>query len=56
MDKFITWFDRNRKTIGFVVGALCLVSAVLDIVAGDPIVGVLWLLVGIMIIVDAKQM
>lgn len=56
MDKFLSWFDRNRKRIGFTVGALCVLSAVTDIVAGDPIIGVLWLMVGIMIIVDARQM
>lgn len=56
VDKFLSWFDRNRKRIGFTVGALCVLSAVTDIVAGDPIIGVLWLMVGVMIIVDARQM
>lgn len=56
VDKFLSWFDRNRRRIGFTVGALCVLSAFTDIAAGNAFVGVVWLLVGIMIIVDARQM
>lgn len=56
MNKFLDWFNFNRKTIGYVVGVLCLTAAISDIAVGNAVLGVLWLLVGGMIIIDAKQM
>ena len=56
MDKFFDWFNKNRRTIGFTIGGLCLLSSVSNFLTGDAIGSVLYLLVGVMIIADAKGM
>ena len=56
MDKFLTWLNKNRRAIGFTIGGLCLLSSVTNLLAGDAIACVLYFLVGVMIIVDARGM
>lgn len=56
MDKFFNWFNKNRRTIGFTVGGLCLLSSVNYLLDGNAVGCVLYLLLGIMIIVDARNM
>jgi len=56
MDKFFNWFNKNRRTIGFTVGGLCLLSSVNYLLDGNAVGCVLYFLVGVMIIVDAKDM
>ena len=56
MDKFFNWFNKNRRVIGFTIGGLCLLSSVTNLLAGDAIACVLYFLVGVMIIVDARGM
>lgn len=56
MDKFLTWFSKNRRTVGFTVGGLCLLSSVSSLLANEAIACVMYFLLGVMIIVDAKGM
>lgn len=55
MDKFFVWFGRNRKTIGYTVGALNLLSGISYLVSGLLGLGLLWLVVGAMIIFDTRE-
>ena len=54
MDKFFEWFGRNRKTIGYTVGGLNVVNGLLGLLFGNVFGGLLWLVIGSAIIVDAK--
>jgi len=53
--KFMEWFGRNRKTIGYIIGGLNLGSAIGYILSGDVTVGIAWLIIGAFIIVDTKE-
>ena len=55
MDKFLNWFGRNRKTIGYTVGGLNLIDGIVSVLFGDYTNGILWLLVGIVILIDTKE-
>ena len=54
LDKFFEWFGRNRKTIGYTVGGVNLGSGIAAIAGGSVWPGVLWLVLGAAIILDAK--
>jgi len=51
-DKFFEWFGRNRKTIGYTVGGLSLLSALNYLIQGQYGMALLWLFVGTMIVYD----
>ena len=55
MDKFLNWFGRNRKTIGYTVGGLNVVDGVVSMAFGDYTNGMLWLVVGTVILIDTKE-
>ena len=55
MDKFLNWFGRNRKTIGYTVGCLNVIDGIVSMLVGDYTNGSLWLLVGIVILIDTKE-
>lgn len=55
MDNFLNWFGRHRKSIGYVIGGLNLGSGLSYIMLGDYVSGVLWLVVGALIIIDTKE-
>jgi len=55
MDKFFEWFGRNRKTIGYVVGGANLGSGVAHILVGNFWSGIVWLILGSAIILDARM-
>ena len=55
MDNFLNWFGRHRKSIGYVVGGLNLGSGLGYIITGNYMSGVLWLVVGTLIIIDTKE-
>jgi hypothetical protein len=55
MEKFIEWFGRNRKTIGYVVGGANLGSGIVQIASGSFWEGALWVVIGTAIIFDTKE-
>jgi hypothetical protein len=55
MNNFLNWFGRHRKTIGYTVGWLNLLDGLLGFVFGDYTNGILWTLVGIVILIDTKE-
>lgn len=55
MNSFFDWFSQHRKTIGYVIGGLNLSSGLAYLMADDFINGLLWTLVGIVIIIDTKE-
>lgn len=55
MNAFLNWFSRHRKHIGYVVGGLNLGSGLAYFVAYDYMSGLLWVVVGTVIIIDTKE-
>ena len=51
-DKFIEWFGRNRRTIGYTVGGLNLLVALSHLIQGQYGLMLLWLVIGSMIVFD----
>jgi hypothetical protein len=54
MDRFFEWFGRNRKTIGYTAGVMNVITGVIDSLSGNINQGAMFLLIGIVIIIDAK--
>jgi hypothetical protein len=54
MIKFMEWFGRNRRTIGYTVGGMNLITGVMDSLNGNINQGAMFFLLGIVIIIDAK--
>ena len=55
MDKFFEWFGRNRKTIGYTIGGLNVVSGLGQIADGQFWPGIVWLVLGLSLILDAYK-
>jgi hypothetical protein len=55
MDKFFEWFGRHRKTIGYVVGGANIGSGISHILLGNFWPGIVWLIFGAAIILDARM-
>ena len=55
MDKFFEWFGRNRKTIGYVIGGANLGSGIVQIASGNVWPGIVWLVLGLSLILDAYK-
>ena len=55
MNKFLDWFYKNRKTIGYTIGGLNLLSAVNYAVNGDYGQAVLWAVIGAFLVIDAHE-
>jgi hypothetical protein len=55
MNEFLNWFNKHRKSIGYVVGGLNLGSGFGYIASGELLTGVIWLLVGTVIVIDTKE-
>jgi hypothetical protein len=53
--KFIEWFSRNRKTIGYTVGGLNVFAGVSYLFQGQVVSGITWMIIGGMIIFDTKE-
>jgi hypothetical protein len=53
--KFIEWFGRNRRTIGYTIGVLNLLTALSHYIQGHMGLMLLWLVIGVMIIFDTKE-
>lgn len=54
METFITWFEKNRKTIGYVVGGMTLLSGLADLAVGRSLAGAMWIVLGAAIVFDTK--
>jgi hypothetical protein len=55
MDNFLNWFGKHRKSIGYVIGGLNLGSGLVLTLGGNYMYGMLWLVVGALIIIDTKE-
>ena len=55
MNKFLDWFYKNRKPIGYTIGGLNLLSAVNYAVNGDYGMAVLWTVIGAFLVIDAYE-
>lgn len=53
--KFVQWFERNRKTIGYTIGGLNIVSGLGQIADGQFMPGIVWLVLGISLVFDAYK-
>lgn len=54
MQKFLSWFEQHRQTIGLTVGSLNVLTGLLNFVAGNWAGGIFWLILGGAIILDAR--
>lgn len=52
MQKFIDWFDRNRRSIGYGIGGLNIGSGLGQIAVGNVPSGILWVVIGAVIVYD----
>ena len=55
-DKFFMWFDRNRKTIGYTVAGINILSGLSLLSSGQNTNGWLQLFLGGVIALDASTM
>jgi hypothetical protein len=54
-NKFIEWFGRNRRTIGYTVGVLNVLAGSSYLIQGSIATGIVWVIIGGMIIFDTKE-
>ena len=54
MNKIYEWFTEYREQIGYVVGTLNLLTGLDELINGDTSFGILFLVLGTVIILDAK--
>lgn len=54
-DKFFTWFGRNRRPIGYVIGGMNLLTALSHLLQGNLGLMLFWLVIGCMIIFDTWE-
>ena len=55
MQAFLSWFEQHRKTIGYTVGTLNLLSGLAHLFVGNTGNGILWFTVGAAILIDTKE-
>ena len=55
MSNFLTWFERNRKSIGYVVGGANLGSGIGQIAKGEIANGAMMVVLGLAIILDTRM-
>ena len=55
LDKFIVWFGNNRKTIGYTIGGVNVLSGINYVVQGNYGLALLWLIIGGAIILDSYE-
>jgi hypothetical protein len=54
MNKFVELFDRYRKPIGYTIGVLNVLTGLADVSVGHTMTGILFLIIGALIIFDTK--
>jgi hypothetical protein len=55
MSKFLSWFEHNRKPIGYVIGGANLGSGVGNIINGNIANGMVYIILGLVIILDTRM-
>jgi hypothetical protein len=55
MSKFFEWFGRNRKPVGYTIGALNVLAGVNFLLQGDAGLAVLWFVIGGTILFDTYE-
>ena len=55
MNTFYMWFKNNRKLFGYFTGGAVLSTCVLEMLSGNILMGVFWLLLGSLIIFDTWE-
>lgn len=55
VDKFFVWFGNNRKTIGYTIGGVNVLSGINYAVQGNYGLALLWLIIGSAIILDSYE-
>jgi uncharacterized membrane protein HdeD (DUF308 family) len=53
MDKFFEWTSRNRKSIGYTIGALNLLAGISNLVNNNYTLAVVNLVIAVVLIADA---
>ncbi len=53
MDKFFEWTDRNRKSIGYTIGALNLLAGINSLASNNYIFAVVNFAIAVVLIADA---
>lgn len=48
------WFEKNRKKIGYTIGAVNVLSGLADLSAGNIMLGTIWIVIGTAILFDTK--
>ena len=48
------WFGRNRITIGYTIGGINVLNGVVSLVTGDVWSGIIFIVLGSALIIDAK--
>lgn len=54
MNKFYIWMTLNRTKIGYVIGCMLMLNALVYFVLGDIFAGVCWLFAGGAILLDLQ--
>ena len=55
MNKFLAWFERNRKSIGYVIGGVNLGAGIGHIFNGDIANGIVYTILGLALILDTRM-
>lgn len=55
MSNFLSWFERNRKSIGYVVGGANLGSGIGQCFRGEIANGAMMIVLGLAIILDTRM-
>jgi hypothetical protein len=55
MNKFLTWFENNRKSIGYVIGGANIGSGIGQLAKGEIANGVVFVVLGLAIILDTRM-
>jgi hypothetical protein len=55
MNKFMEWFGRNRKPIGYTIGGLNVLAGLNHAAHGNFGLAVLWIVLGSFLIWDAHE-
>ena len=55
MNNFIAWFERNRRTIGYTIGGMNVLSGLGQVADGNFWPGIMWIILGSALILDAHE-
>jgi len=55
MNNFIAWFERNRRTIGYTIGGMNVLSGLGQVADGNFWPGIMWIILGAALILDAHE-